>query len=180
MCQAAKKKKKKRNPTCRNSLPKPSGHGGKLEQVGLETMVEAEDAHVKPQSRGLLENSAVADEKGGVWQAATARSRSRAAWRYLPFRLSLCSRVPMKRRRWLPALPRRSALGSAEALAWSADGAGMCPSRRIFFSKYFPGGVSGSDWDRFAPEEGSLGIFQLPAVDARAEMQPTAAASQTR
>lgn len=57
MCQAAKKKK----PACRDSLPKPSGQGGKLEQVGLETMVEAEDAHVKPRSRGLLENSAVAD-----------------------------------------------------------------------------------------------------------------------
>lgn len=37
------------------------GAAGKLEQVGLETMVEAEDAHVKPRSRGLLENSAVAD-----------------------------------------------------------------------------------------------------------------------
>lgn len=30
-------------------------------------------------------------KKGGVWQPAPADRRSRAPWRYLPFRLSLCS-----------------------------------------------------------------------------------------
>lgn len=73
------------------------------------------------------------------------------------------------------ALLLRFILGSAEALAWSTDGAGMCPSRQIFFSKYFPGGISGDDWDCFAPGEGGRGIFQLPA-----EMWPTAAAPQPR
>lgn len=54
MRQAAKKKK---YPTCHDLLPKPPGQSGKLEQVGLETTVEAEDAHMKLQSHELLENS---------------------------------------------------------------------------------------------------------------------------
>lgn len=58
MCQAAKKKKNSHMPRL---VAEAFGAAGKLEQVGLETMVEAEDAHVKPRSRGLLENSAVAD-----------------------------------------------------------------------------------------------------------------------
>lgn len=50
-----------------------------------------------------------------------------------------------------------SILRNAEAFAWSTDGAGTCPSRQIFFSKYFPGDVSGGDQDCFGPGDGAVG-----------------------